>query len=256
MLNLISNIKRMDRTVIHQEIRILIDKIAFLNERLSEEKYLHPVEADLLDSYVRELQTLIDKIKAHRSVREDEESVASTAKHETEMPTSSSAGRGENEEIKMHQHILDHIPDIQQVDELTQDSEDADTAGKAEQPHTLSAKSFQQGAGKKEEKEAAKKSVSLNERFRKDTTDLASRLSTARKKNLKNLFDVNQRYSFITGLFGGSTEQFNKALHELAKCASREEAEAYIRKAELEFAWNEKNELAARFKNEVLQAIS
>lgn len=249
----------MDRKAIHEQIATLSDKITFLNERLSDEKNLHPVEVDLLNGYARELQGLIEslgKVKPEFTVLKNEEpKIVPQAEEKTEPVAElrriePAIEKKPEVELKPRQLIPEkkepvNIPDDP---ESFLEEEKIIPSLKIQPAEEIVAK--KKNIGKAEEKEP----VSLNERFKKETTAIADKLK-GKKKSLKDSFDLNERFAIIENLFGGSAEQFNRALQDLGKCSTREEAENYIKNVEVKFTWNDKPDLAKRFSGQVLEMI-
>lgn len=244
---------------IHAQIAAISDKIHYLNGRLSEEKNLHPVEVDLLSGYARELQMLIENlgnVKPEFTVLKKEEPKPDMPVEENNEPVvelrTKEADVEKKPEVELKPRVL--ISERKEPVQITEDpeallEEEKKTPEVKMQPAETVAK--KNSAAKKE---AEKEQVSLNERFKKETTALADKLK-GKKKSLKDSFDLNERYAFIENLFGGSAEQFNRALQDLGKCATREVAEQYIRNVEVKFSWNEKPDLAKRFSGQVLKMI-
>jgi len=259
-LNLVSNITMMDRKAIHAQIATLSDKINYLNERLSEEKNLHPVEVDLLNGYARELQDMIEslgKVKPEFTVLKNEEPKAVVSQaEETPEPVAEPRRIERAVEKKTDFDVKPRqlIPEKKEAIKIPDDTEAFLEEEKTVPPLKMQPDAETPVKKKTTEKTQEKEQVSLNERFKKETTALADKLK-GKKKSLKDSFDLNERYSFIENLFGGSAEQFNRALQDLGKCGSREEAEQYIKNAETKFAWSEKPDLAKRFSGHVLEMI-
>lgn len=250
----------MDRNAIHAQVATLSDKINYLNERLSEEKNLHPVEVDLLSGYARELQVLIESlanVKPEFTVLKKEEPKKDTQQEEktepvVEMRKIESPATTKKPEIDLKPRQL--IPEKKQS-EIVPDDPEAFLEEEKKTPVVQMPPPPEPAAKKKPAEQAQEKEqLSLNERFKKETTALADKLK-GKKKNLKDSFDLNERYAFIENLFGGSADQFNRALQDLGKCATRAEAEQYIKNVEVKFSWSEKPELAKRFSGQVLELI-
>lgn len=250
----------MDRTAIHAQIAALSDKIHYLNERLSEEKNLHPVEVDLLSGYTRELQTLIESlgnVKPEFTVLKKEEPQRETLVEDKKEPAKElrkiEAAEVKKPEVELKPRVL--TPEKKETEKIPDDPE-AFLEEEKKSPIVHMPPPAESVVKKKsaEKPRDDKEQLSLNERFKKETTALADKLK-GKKKSLKDSFDLNERYAFIENLFGGSAEQFNRALQDLGKCATREEAEQYIKNVETKFSWSEKPVLAKRFSGQVLELI-
>ncbi len=254
-LNLVSNITMMDRKAIHAQIATLSDKINYLNERLSEEKNLHPVEVDLLNGYARELQGLIERlgeVKPEFTVLKNEEPKAEETPEPVAEPRRIERAAEKKPDLDVKPRQL--IPEKKEPVKIPDDPESFLEEEKIIPPVKIQTAETTSIKKKAVDKAQEKEQVSLNERFKKETTAIADKLK-GKKKSLKDLFDLNERFAIIENLFGGSAEQFNRAVQDLGKCATREEAENYIKTVETKFAWNEKPDLAKRFSGQVLEMI-
>lgn len=226
---------------------MIADKIAFLNEKLAEEKKLHSVEHDLMSGYARELQGLIDKLFEARpelSVVKNEEPAANGKGAPTQEERDE-----EGKEIKLHQRIAQQTEPANEEDpEAILEAEPAKPVMKIEATEEILIKK------KVAVKQQKAEQVSLNERFRNETTPVSEKLK-AKKKNLKEIFDLNERFTIIQKLFKGSSDRFNHFIHEAGRCASRDEAQVLISNAEVKFSWNENAELAETFRVKVMSLI-
>jgi len=248
----------MDRTHFHKQIAILAEKIAFLNERLSKEQTIHTVETELLRGYAGELHHIIDEFAKYNSLssRLTEEQAVTPAACEMEKKITPEAKpdaayiTDEPVEKTSGKVILtDEIT----VTEVSKEKE-VEEAGKKP---VVEANPVDKVAATSRATAKEGKKISLNEKFRKEATPLAEKLKEIKKRNLKELFDINERYSFIEELFGGSAEQFRKAMNDLSKCTSLEEAEAYIKNTEMKYSWQDRNQaLVLRFTRQVLEVLN
>ena len=66
-------------------------------------------------------------------------------------------------------------------------------------------------------------STSLNDGF-KSSHSLADRLNQSKIVDLKSSIDINKKFSFITGLFAGSNEDYNEAISTLNSCTDGDQA--------------------------------
>lgn len=252
----------MDRNVIHTQIAMLAEKINHLNELLSKEDILHPVELDLLMSYEKELRSAVEEMarckgELKKVVKKEERAEKIVSAHEKELQTVEPVAL-ENEEIAMHQHILEKMEKVEQV----LNSERAELKETMQEPLRENAKmeSVEELLVRQKMpvygQSKNTKDLSLNERFRTETTPLSERLKGARKKSIKELFELNERYKFIEELFGGSADQFDKAIGDLGKMAGkRSEAERYLESIRAKYSWEKKQALADRFAGQVLEFL-
>ncbi|HXH18193.1 MAG TPA: hypothetical protein VNJ07_03830, partial [Chitinophagales bacterium] len=159
-----------------------------------------------------------------------------------------------DDEIKLHQHIIKSAEEVK----LADDPEAAIEAKQAVVENLSNGAAEEIVFRKKSSHQPdsdSKKAVSLNEKFRKDAKALADKLHVSKSKTIKDLFDLNERYSFIQNLFGGSSDQFKKAMNDLSKCSSRQEAEVYIKNIEEKYLWKNQEKLAVRFTERVLKIL-
>ncbi len=272
----------MSKKAIHEQIAVLTEKISYLNEKISNENKLHPVELDLLNGYVRELNQLVIQLQAEKielpksesSVIIKEEKIESTKEFPvTEVSDKKPEQKKEPETKKTPEpeRIVQQQPEtpepvltediilpepetVEQVEVIVEEVKPLMEAVKHELEEEVIIK---RKATTTTVKEKQKEAVSLNERFKKDSNALADKLNVSQKKSLKDLFGLNERYTFISGLFGGSTEQFNKVMQELGKCASRDEAEKYLDEVKSKYSWGEKQqETAEKFTDSVLNTLN
>lgn len=243
---MISNITTMERNDIHARINSLADKIKRLNGLLSNEGALHPVELELLHWYAREMKGSIEQLAAFKCDLETETAEAQAA------PASVSPAPAE----PVKEQVI--APPAVMIEA----EEKPEIAGmeKNETAESMAAQVVEEITVKKEMIIARKtgdekKAVSLNEKFKRETKALSDRLKGAKKKSIKELFELNERYKFIEDLFGGSAEQFNKTMNELGKVKDRSEAEVYIENIRSKYSWEKKQALAGRFSEQVLEFL-
>ena len=70
--------------------------------------------------------------------------------------------------------------------------------------------------------------TSLNDRFKKDSYELADILKKERKERLRDIFDLNERYTFIRELFDNNPVSFDQTLKDLESCNDAEEVLDYM----------------------------
>jgi hypothetical protein len=232
----------MERNDIHAQITTLAGKIRHLNELLANESSLHPVELELMHWYAREIKSRIEQLAAFKSDPEAENGEAQAAP----APVAAAPAEPVDEPVV-------EPPAVAEAEEKTEAvlDDENETAGHmavqvVEEITVTKETTIARKAGNE------KKSVSLNEKLKKDFTVLSDKLKTTKKKNIKELFEVNERYKFIEELFGGSAEQFNKALNDLGKIKSRSEAERCIDNIRSKYGWEKKQALAERFTGQVI----
>ncbi len=233
----------MERNAIHAQITTLAEKIRHLNELLAKEDSLHPVELELMHWYARKIKSRVEQLTAFKSDLETENGESQAA------PASVSPAPAE----PVKEQVI--VPDVV----LIEAEEKPEIAGEKENEtaENVTVQVVEETTVKRETTIARKaggekNAVSLNEKFKKDFTVLSDRLKKAKKKNIKELFDLNERYKFIEDLFGGSVDIFNKTMNDLEKIKNRGEAELYIENVRSKYAWEKKQELAGRFTGQVL----
>lgn len=238
----------MDRNSIHQQIALLADKISFLNGKLRQEPWLHPVEVDLLHGYARELSSMMEqldkttaRLTGEAPAEPEKISVQPAVKTETEIKTLLEKAETDTP-----------VPEaVRQPLAATAPSHETLSASQPAEETVIKKRTVMRNVTAKQGK-----TVSLNEKLRKETTPLAERLKSVKKKSIKELFDLNERYKFVQELFGGSSEQFNKVLHDLGKLTTREEAHLYLKEIEMKNCWQGKEAFSARFTERVLAFLS
>jgi len=224
-----------NRNEIHGQIAILTEKISFLNSKLANDERLHPVETDLLCSYVNELHALIEHLGIQKSDLTGNEEISQ------DQPTSKKIEEStlvENRQALTNSESEHNLPNLENIEvmeaaEIVNKKKRADANPQGDEHHA----------------------VSLNEKLKSETTALADKLKGVRKKNINELFDLNERYKYIEGLFSGSTDQYNKAMHDLGRFTSRREGELYIKNIEAVYSWQKNQALADRFAGQVLHFL-
>jgi len=232
----------MERNDIHAQISVLAGKIRHLNELLANETSLHPVELELLHWYAREIKSRIEQLAAFKSDPAAENGEAQAPEHVSSAPA---------ETVKQPVTVAAAVIEAEEKPEIPLEEETAESVAVQVVEEVTVTKETTIARKPGDEKKA----VSLNDKLKKDFTVLSDRLKVKKKKNIKELFELNERYKFIEGLFGGSAEQFNKAMNELGKISSRGDAEAYIENIRAKYAWEKKQTLAGRFSQQVLEFL-
>ncbi len=102
-----------------------------------------------------------------------------------------------------------------------------------------------------EEDDISDHSDSLNKKYRQEKTTINDQLKDDEKVTIADIHEtqptgkmqesisVNQRYTFINELFGGSAEQYNKAIGDIERCESFDDSvELMIQKYAKKLDWN------------------
>jgi len=266
----------MERKEIHRQISAIIDKIIYLNKNLEAAKEVHNVELDLLKVYSQELRELIHKLELQKSaILEDiidakettldfgdkirhAEAEDAESKNEDETVESKEIEKAENiqhnlADIKTEGDISEEInlgkekEEFLKTDEVVQENKEQIVQENSADPVNpqgpiISAESFETAKDNDEE------NVSLNEKLKLNSFEVADKLKFGERKNLKDKIDLNERYVFIQELFEGDAEYFNKSLRKLDECNSIEQAQDYIKTSiEVKYSWEEKQKYATRF---------
>lgn len=92
--------------------------------------------------------------------------------------------------------------------------------------------------------------VSLNERFRPESADLAERLKQKPIASLVHEIDLNDKFWFINELFDGDGAVFTKLLRQLDQLSSFDQARELVeQETEGKFDWSEKDRAKQKFYN-------
>src|ERR1051325_4275294 len=183
----------MDRNEIHSQIETLTGKITFLNNRISGEQNLHPVETDLLQGYVKELHSMTEmlvKLKGDSTISSNQKQPAETARsEEAKEPPLYSTWTQDGRPLKMAQPK--EKPQTVEPKPLFKDNDPAknEPVNEHVEETVVAATTVSQAPAIN----GAKK-ISLNDKLKRETMPLSERLKGAKKKNLKELFDLNERY--------------------------------------------------------------
>lgn len=172
-------------------------------------------------------------------------------KQVTEEKTTSEPKAGETNEITQpaqEEYTEKRQEPIPMQSDLTQQQEEE---SKPQKKSTAEVNGNQTGSSKENDSEDT---VSLNDRFKQETVELADKLKQTHNKDLKDLFELNERFTFINELFEGDSDHFNKTLKDLERCGSLEEATQYLNDhVEARYDWSEKDNYANKFKSAILK---
>jgi hypothetical protein len=89
---------------------------------------------------------------------------------------------------------------------------------------------------------------SVNERFKKQTTEVADKLKQTPIKDLKAYIGLNKRFAFIEALFNDREQEYEAAVEKVNSFTSYEEAVNFLRAHILgQFDWNPEEPLVNEF---------
>lgn len=96
-----------------------------------------------------------------------------------------------------------------------------------------------------------KQKASLNERFSKEKTTLADKISRP-QGSLKTSIDVNEKFFFIRDLFGADNNAYDKAIRFLDNLSSLDDAMIYIeRELAIQYKWEPVSKAREKFMKQV-----
>jgi hypothetical protein len=87
---------------------------------------------------------------------------------------------------------------------------------------------------------------SLNDSY-KSSGSLADRLTNSKISDLKSAIGINEKFAFITELFGGSNEIYNESIHNLNSCNDATEAQNILNELSNSNNWNLDSKTVASF---------
>lgn len=251
----------MDRQTIHIQIQQLTDKIARLNYNLKGDEALHAVEIDLLKSYAAELNKLVDLLEgvvgshAQASVKveqvqpepEQEEEVEPASKIAVEEARKSEpeeAIETEEEleemqkkeveeemevEVKPEEAIVEPAPEVAESPVEEQQEVGSPVAEQAQVTEEVNEVEEDDPLVEPVvNEEVEEKGLSLNDRFKHQENDLAHKLKNKPEEDLRHMIDLSEKYEFINELFAGDAIFFDRAIRQLDKCDSYEDAVEYL----------------------------
>jgi hypothetical protein len=90
---------------------------------------------------------------------------------------------------------------------------------------------------------------SLNENFKRNEKDIASKMQLTPIKDLKTFIGLNKRFSYINFLFGNDATLYDEAINYLNNCDSYETAKQYMNTyLQPKLNWSDDNEMVTEFK--------
>lgn len=87
---------------------------------------------------------------------------------------------------------------------------------------------------------------SLNDSY-KSVGSLADRLTSSKISDLKSAIGINEKFAFITELFGGSNEGYNEAINNLNNCTDGNEAQNILNELSISNNWDLDSKTVASF---------
>lgn len=90
---------------------------------------------------------------------------------------------------------------------------------------------------------------SINENFKREEKDIASKMQLTPIKDLKTFIGLNKRFSYINFLFGNDATLYDEAINFLNNCDSYETAKQYVNThLQPKLNWSDDNEMVTEFK--------
>lgn len=102
-------------------------------------------------------------------------------------------------------------------------------------------------APEKESEEAASGSPSLNDLLGDGELSLRKKLQNSPVKDIASEISLQKKYEYITDMFKGDNEQYEKAIQELNSCGSPEEAREKLTAYSATFEWSLENKSIVKF---------
>ena len=101
------------------------------------------------------------------------------------------------------------------------------------------------------------KKASLNDQLKEEKTELATALHAAPIRDLKKAIGLNDRYLFISELFRGDENMYERSIKTINSFSIYPEAEYWIqRELKVKLGWKEKDEAVVLFDQIVKRRFS
>jgi hypothetical protein len=115
----------------------------------------------------------------------------------------------------------------------------------------------QYGATAEVHEKIAEKKESLNDRLKKQQTELAQVLKETPIKDLRKGIGINDRFTFVRELFRGDEAAYERSIKTINNFGIYSEAEYWIsRELKLKLGWNDNNETVQHFDQLVRRRFS
>ncbi len=247
-----------------QSYKTLTDRLKSLGDKLSSEK-LSTEELDEFESLSRQLfeRALILNYKAkeaqvHGEKDWPQEGVINT-KSEPELKEEKKDVVKE-EEVDTGEIQFDFSSDMDAVEDVDQPSETNEVGVKPETtPKSEIEEATENAAEAKTVENSAsedtindnfddEKQQSFYERFQKvHNESIGDRLGASKLSTLKNAIGLNDKMQFISELFAGEADAFNKSIEALDQQPSNEDARKTLSQIASKHTWDEENPLVEEF---------
>ncbi len=237
---------------VQTKITVLVEKINYLQHSIAQNNgVVSKVDKDLLVNYVRELYELVLSLPVN-------------------MPQYPTQGYNAPEPTASYppypqQNYQPNYPQTQVPQQNPSypqpplPSTPQQTAGTPPIPPSQKAgnelnASFTFSSGKRTLSDTIKIKVagdkpSINENFKREDKDIASRMQLTPIKDLKIFISLNKRFSYINFLFGNDASLYDEAITYLNSCDSFETAKQYLNTyLQPKLNWADDNEMVTEFK--------
>ncbi len=247
-----------------QSYKTITDRLKSLGDKLSTDK-LSTEELDEFESLSRQLfeRALILNYKAkevlvHGEKDKPQQDVLETHS-EPELKEEKKAEVKE-EEVDTGEIQFDFSSDMDALEDVDQSSESNEVEVKSETtPKSEIAEATEKVAEAKTFESRApedtindnfddEKQQSFYERFQKvHNESIGDRLGASKLSTLKNAIGLNDKMQFISELFAGETDAFNKSIEALDQQPSNEDARRTLSQIASKHTWDEENPLVEEF---------
>ena len=244
-----------------QSYKNITDRLKALGDKLSNEK-LSSEELEEFETLSRQLfeRALILNYKAKEAKVHGEETVLK--KNGSEEPTKVDVKKEDKEEADTGEIQFDFSDDIGDVSEVKDNLEEEVEVTQQKNEESPIKESTDKVISENQEvvnKEVASEET-INDNFDSDTEQsfyerfqkvhnesLGDRLGASKLSTLKNAIGLNDKMQFISELFDGDSEAFNKSIDALDQQPSNEDARKTFTPPPAKHSWDEENPLVEEF---------
>jgi hypothetical protein len=226
-----------------QEIRSLLEKIT----RYSKQNTLSSIEKDMMMSYTRTLYECLMELETEKETpkevfKEDKsaasETVGQYAAETPEQPTAQTAGeKVQNESSKDETiSVKDHKPEHPAPTAINEASEEipapedqpASTADIPEQELPETVIPDLEIEWHEPETFELEPELAAEQRF---SSAAGLNDMKAWNKDIRSYIGINDKYNFISELFGGNAEAYEEILNELNQCETKDDARLFLERS-------------------------